>query len=60
MAKKYFIQGAIKRPGSLHRALNVPQGKKIPSGLIARAAASRNKKLAKKAQFAKELKGLRK
>lgn len=37
MAKKNWIQGAIKRPGQLHRDLGVPQGQKIPAGKLARA-----------------------
>jgi len=28
--KKNWIAGAVEKPGSLHRALGVPQGKKIP------------------------------
>ena len=32
--KKNWIQGAVKKPGSLHRALGVPQGKKIPKKLL--------------------------
>jgi len=37
MAKKW-IQGAIKRPGALHRALGVPEGERIPKSKIAQAA----------------------
>lgn len=29
-ADDLWIQGAVKRPGALHEALNVPQGQKIP------------------------------
>ncbi len=57
---KNWIQGAIKHPGSLHRALGVPQGKKIPTGAVAKAANSRNTNLARKARFAEELGKLRK
>lgn len=32
---KNWIQGAIKKPGSLHKALGVPQGKKIPANKLA-------------------------
>ena len=28
--KKNWIAGAVQKPGSLHRALGVPQGQKIP------------------------------
>jgi len=33
-----FIQKAIKRPGALHKALGVKQGKKIPHKKLAKAA----------------------
>jgi len=58
MAKK-FIQGAIKKPGQLHRDLGVPQGKKIPASKIAKAAKGGGK-VAQRARFAQTLKGLRK
>ena len=29
---KHWIQKAIKKPGSLHKALGVPEDEKIPSG----------------------------
>lgn len=32
---KNWIAGAIKRPGALHEALGVPQGKKIPASQLA-------------------------
>ncbi len=38
--------------GSLHRALGVPQGKKIPMFAVEKAAHSENPKLRKKAQWA--------
>jgi len=34
MAGKYWIKGAIKRPGALHRALRVPRRKKIPKSKL--------------------------
>lgn len=55
---KKFIQSAIKRPGSLHTALGVPQGQKIPPGKIA-AAAQKGGNLGQKARFAQTLAGLR-
>lgn len=55
---KNWIQGAIKHPGSLHKALGVPQGKPIPSSKITKAAQSRNANLARKANLAKTLKGM--
>jgi hypothetical protein len=53
MAKKW-IQGAIKKPGQLHRDLGVPQGEKIPKSKID-AAAARGGKVGKRAQLAKTL-----
>lgn len=38
--------------GSLHRALGVPAGKKIPLAKIKKAENSKNPSLRKKAQFA--------
>jgi hypothetical protein len=59
MAKaKNFIQGAIKRPGQLHRDLGVPLGKKIPEAKI-RAAAKRPGKVGERARFAETLDHLR-
>lgn len=57
MAGKYFIQGAIKHPGALHRSLDVPQGKKIPVSAI-RAAAKRPGKVGQRARFAITLRRL--
>ncbi len=35
--KKQWIQGAIKKPGALHKQLKVPEGKKIPATKLAKA-----------------------
>lgn len=51
-----WIQSAIKHPGSLHKALHVPAGEKIPAKKLEKAAHSDNPKLAKKANLAKTLK----
>ena len=51
-----WIQGAIKHPGSLHKALHVPAGEKIPAKKLEKAAHSKNPSLAKKANLAKTLK----
>lgn len=56
---KNFIKAAIKRPGALHRALGVPQGKTIPKSKIA-AASKGNGRVAKEARFAQTLSKLRK
>lgn len=50
-----FIQGAIKRPGALHKQLGVPQGQKIPPGKLA-AAAKAGGKEGQRARFAMTLK----
>lgn len=50
-----WIQGAAKHKGSLHKALHVPEGKKIPAKKTDKAAKSDNPKLAKKANLAKTL-----
>lgn len=51
-----WIQSAIKRPGQLHRDLGVPQGKKIPKGMVA-AAAKRKGKVGQRARLAQTLSG---
>ena len=38
MAKEKWIQGAIKKPGALHKELGVPEGKKIPAKKLEAAA----------------------
>lgn len=58
MAKKFWIKGAIKHPGALHRALGVPQGQKIPAtyaGKMAEAAKAKVR-LGKMGRLAKTLK----
>ena len=52
-----WISGAITHPGSLHRALGVPQGEKIPAKKLNKAAHSDNPTLARRANLAKTLKG---
>ena len=58
MAKKW-IQEAIKHPGALHKELGVPQGKKIPQSMLAKAAHAGGKE-GQRARFAEELKGFHK
>jgi len=53
MAEKW-LASAIKRPGQLHRDLNVPQGQKIPAGTLA-AAAKRPGKVGARARLAQEM-----
>lgn len=59
MANKW-IQKAIKHPGALHKDLGVPEGKKIPEKKLNKAAKSSNPTVAKRANLAKTLRGLRK
>ena len=55
-----WIQGAIKRPGALHKALHVPAGEKIPAKKMSKAAHSDNPRMRKMANLAKTLKGMHK
>lgn len=55
MAEKW-IQKAIKKPGALHRALDVPMGKKIPASKLNKAAKAPGK-LGRRARLAKTLRG---
>lgn len=57
--KKNWIQGAVKNPGGLHRALDVPQGKPIPSNKLSGALHSNSSHMRHMAQFAQNMKGLR-
>lgn len=59
MAAKKWIQGAVKKPGQLHRDLGVPQGKKIPAGKL-KAAAAKGGKVGQRARLAETLKGMHK
>ena len=56
--EKIWISGAIKHPGSLHKALGVAPGKKIPEKKLEKAEHSKNPSLRKKAVLAETLKGL--
>jgi len=57
---KNWIQKAIKRPGALHRALDVPEGKKIPAKKMKKALHSTNTRVRQEANMARTLSGLRK
>ncbi len=60
MQKKKWIQGAIKSPGALHKALKVPEGKKIPEKKLEKAEHSKNPTLKKRAVLAETLKKMHK
>lgn len=51
MAKKKFIQKAIKKPGALHKELHVDKDKKIPVKKLKRAAHEPGK-IGQRARFA--------
>lgn len=57
--KKLNIKKAIKKPGSLRKALKVKKGEKIPAKKLD-AAAKKPGKLGQKARFAKTLRKLKK
>jgi hypothetical protein len=57
--KKNLIQGAIKKPGAIHKELGVPEGKKIPEKKL-KEAEKKSGKIAKRAQLAETLKKLHK
>lgn len=52
-SKKKPIRIKPSKVGSLHAALGVPQGQKIPASKVAAAASSSSPALRKKALFAK-------
>ena len=56
MAKKW-IQGAIKHPGSLRKALGIKEGQTIPTEKLEKAAKAKGK-LGKRARLAQTLKKL--
>ena len=58
-AKKLDISKAIKKPGALRAQLGVAEGKKIPTGKLAKAAKASGK-LGQRARFAQTLAKLRK
>lgn len=56
---KKWIQGAIKKPGALHKELGVPEGEKIPASKL-KAAAKKGGKEGQRARLAMTLKGFKK
>ena len=59
MAKKNWIKGAIKKPGSLRRSLGIKKGQKIPARKLP-AAAKKPGKLGKRARLAQTLRKMKK
>lgn len=58
--KKNWIKDAVKHKGSLHKALGVKQGEKIPAKKLEKAEHSKNPSLRKKAVLAETLKKMKK
>lgn len=56
---KKWIAGAVKHPGALHKALGVPEGKKIPEKKLEKAEHSRNPLTKKRAVLAETLKSFK-
>ena len=52
LSEENWIAGAIRRPGQLHRDLGVPEGKKIPRGMIVAATKSKDPQLRRRAYLA--------
>jgi len=57
MAKKHWIQDAVKKPGQLHKDLGVPPGQKIPESKI-KSAEAKGGKVAQRAHFADVMKSM--
>lgn len=53
-----WIQGAIKKPGALHKELGVKTGKKIPAKMLSNAT-NAGGKLGQRARLAETLKGMK-
>jgi hypothetical protein len=58
MSKEKWIQGAIKHPGALDKALHVPEGEKIPAQKLEKAEHSKNPTMRKRANLAHTLSGM--
>ena len=58
MAKKRWIQKAIKKPGALRKSLKIKKGQKIPLKKL-QAAAKKGGKLGKRARLALTLRRLK-
>lgn len=56
----WIAKAVSKGKGALHRALHVPEGKKIPAKKMAKAAKSKSPIMRKRVALAKTLRGLHK
>jgi len=59
MAKKFWIQEAIKKPGALRKELHVKKGERIPKKKLAKAAKAKGKE-GQRGRLAQTLSKLRK
>jgi hypothetical protein len=59
MAKKNWIEGAIKKPGQLKRDLGIPHDQPIPAATLAKAA-KRPGKVGQRARLAQTLRKMNK
>ena len=59
-AKKNWIAGAVKKPGSLRKTLGVEKGATIPARKLKAAEKSKNPTTARRARLAETLKGFKK
>lgn len=57
---KNWIAGAIKKTGSLRKALHIKEGEKIPAAKLKKAEHSKNPTTARRARLAETLSNLRK
>ena len=57
MKDRKWIQGIHMEKGALHRALHIPEDKKIPAKKLDKATHSTNPKIRKEANLAETLKG---
>lgn len=58
MAKKNWIQDAVKQPGALRKELHVKEGETIPADKLAEAA-KKGGKLGQRARLAEEFKKMK-
>jgi hypothetical protein len=56
--KKKWIAGAIGKPGTLHKALGIPQGTKIPTSTL-KSHDKGTSVLAKRSRLAETLRGFK-
>lgn len=54
----HWIEHAHLKPGALHNKLGVPEGKRIPNGVLKKAEHSKSPKLAKEANTAATLRAM--